>query len=127
MDLNPANADLFAAGQYAQLLPDADLRAHRGAGYDGAMALDCKGAVQRQAKDPGCAARIEANQLTGHLAAKLIESRAGNRRDRDGRRTGQLGTVRQQLDLVAYFLEPIRTYQVGLGLKEYDAAEVENM
>src|SRR5215469_17227015 len=111
MDLDPSHADLFAAGQDTQLLRNADLRAHRGAGYDGAVALDCKGAVQGQPKDPSCTARIEADQLTSHLAAKFLESRAGKRRDRDGRRGGELGTIRQQLDFVAYLLESIRVYQ----------------
>jgi len=98
VDLNPAHPDLFATRQDAQLLPHADLRAHPGAGYDGAVALDCEGTVERQAEDPGRAPRIEPNQLTSHLAAKFLESRAGNRRDRNGRRGGELGTVCQQLD-----------------------------
>ena len=40
MDLDRAHPDLAARGQHAQLLADAHLGAHRGAGHDRAVALD---------------------------------------------------------------------------------------
>ena len=85
------------------------------------MALDDERAVERQAEQPGRAARLEAVELPRDLRAQFVEARAGDRRDRDHRRARERGAVGEQFDLVAHFAQARRVGEVGLGDDE-DAA-----
>ncbi len=127
MHLDRTHADLVARRQHAELLSDADLGAHRGAGDDDAVSLDDERAIERQAEDAGGAARLEAVELANDLGAQLVEAGAGRRRDLDDRRAGERGAFRQQLDLVAHVADARGVGEVGLGDDEDAAAGAEQV
>src|SRR5712692_1351319 len=86
MHLYRTNAHLLAGWQHAQLLPGPDDCAHRSTRHYRAMALDYERAIDRQPKEAGGTARLEAVELARNLCAQLIEAHPGHRRDRDYRR-----------------------------------------
>src|SRR6266849_9273296 len=124
MHLYRTNAHLLAGWQHAQLLPGPDDCAHGSAGHDRAMALDHKRAVDRQAKEAGGTARLEAVELAGNLRAQLIEAYPAQRRDRDYRRALEPGCVGEQLDFFAHFREAFIIRQVRLRDQEDAALDV---
>src|SRR5205814_703939 len=70
MDLDGSDTDLAGTGQHAQLLAGADFGSQRRTGYDGAVTLDNKRAIDRQPDQPGCAARLKAVELRGDFSAQ---------------------------------------------------------
>src|SRR6266851_5725423 len=127
MHLYRTNAHLLAGRQHAQLLPGPHHRAHGCAGYDRAMALDHKRAVDWQPKEPGWAPRLEAVELAGNLRAQLIEAHPAQRRDRDYRRALEPGGVGEQLDFFAHFREAFLVGQVRLRDQEDAALDAKQM
>src|SRR5712692_7884780 len=127
MHLYRTNAYLLAGRQHAQLLPGPHHRAHGGAGYDRAMALDHKRAVDRQPKEAGGTARLEAIELARNLRAQLIEAYPAQRRDRDYRRALEPGGVGEQLDFFAHFREAFIIRQVRLRDQEDAALDAKQM
>src|SRR5216683_2828945 len=125
MHLYRTNAHLLAGRQHAQLLPGPHHRAHGGAGYDRAMALDHKRAVDWQPKEPGWAPRLEAVESARNLRAQLIEAHPAQRRDRDYRRALEPGGVGEQLDFFAHFREAFLVRQVRLRDQEDAALDAE--
>src|SRR3984885_2091270 len=127
MHLDRAYAYLVAGRQYAELVADADLSAHRSAGDDDAVALDDEGAIEWQAEDAGGAAGLEAIELADYFGAQLLEAGAGGRRDLDDGCAGEGGAVGQQFDFVAHVAEAGGVGEVGLGDHEDAATRAEQM
>ena len=77
MHLDRTDPHLAAAREHAELSTDLHLRAHRRASDDGAAAFDHEGAIEREAKKSGGAARLESVELARNLGAQIVKSRAG--------------------------------------------------
>src|SRR5216683_2371373 len=127
MHLYRTNAHLLAGRQHAQLLSGPDDCAHGSAGHDRAMALDYERAIDRQPKEAGGTARLEAIELARNLRAQLIEAYPAYRRDRDYRRALEPGGVGEQLDFFAHFREAFIIRQVRLRDQEDAALDAKQM
>src|SRR5713101_9555422 len=127
MHLYRTNANFLAGRQLAQLLPGPDACAHRSTRHYRAMALDYERAIDRQPKEAGGTARLEAVELAGNLRAQLIEAYPAQRRDRAYRRALEPGGVGEQLDLFAHLREAFIIRQVRLRDQEDAALDAKQM
>src|ERR1700687_6155804 len=114
MHLDRAHADLDSRRQHAQLLSDADLGTHRGAGNNDPVSFDDERAIEWEPEDTGGAARLKAVELAYDLLAQLVEAEAGYRRNFDNRRVFERSAVSQKLNLVAHVAKSRGVGEVGL-------------